>query len=576
MTESDTMKKEILSIINIIRQYKWNSIFYKNLKNTLIMVFLPFLIIVSIFAFYYRNAIITESTQSATQNFSALSNRVESIFKETEKLYMRASNSIYISVFLSSSEPNKMNFNTSRKLSESLSDLNASANSNIIDSIIIYSNKNKQALGSPNFHFYNEAPWDSSSERQPYYAASDISKNCFSICYTIKNDNTDTGLVIFNINPEIFENLFISTENKYSFVIMDSSGQKLYRFNDSEDIDTNDILSYKKTETFIKNQNINIISPMNNIYMYFSEFNAPISLSGFVTAYILCILATFLIVLILALIITANSYHSVENIVLALNKLENNSFEDTSTSEVTYICSAIMNIHEKNLSLEAELLQNFTVLKQLQISTLQMQFTPHFLFNTLNALNLVIMRLNGFENPASKIIVLLSELLQESLHTSTYLIPISDEIENSQKYIEIEKIKSKNEFDLILDIDPTLINYMTVKFSLQPIIENAFKHGIKYLKDKDGAFIKIKIHEYNEEIIFEISNNGPAISSDELERLQNRLKSNIIVDKHIGLCNINKRINLIFGENYGCNITSSGDITTVVMNIPKVTSFPNS
>ena len=186
------------------------------------------------------------------------------------------------------------------------------------------------------------------------------------------------------------------------------------------------------------------------------------------------------------------------------------------------------------------------------------------------------MKLNGIENPASKIIVLLSDLLQESLHISTYLIPISIEIENSKKYIEIEKIKSKSEFDLILDIDPALTNYMTVKFSLQPIIENSFKHGIKYLKDKDGAFIKIKIHEYNEEIIFEISNNGPAISPEELQRLQNRLKSNIISDKHIGLCNTNKRINLIFGENYGCNIASSGDITTVIMNIPKVTSFPDS
>ena len=568
------MKKEFLSVINIIRQYKWNSIFYKNLKKTLIIVFLPFLIIVSIFAFYYRNAIITEATQSATQNFSTLSNSVKNMFTETERLYMRTSNDAYISLFLSTSQPKDLNFNASREISKAISDLNASSDSNIIDSIIIYSNKNKQILGSPRFHFYSEAPWDSNLEGQPYYTVSDISENCFSICYTIKNNNADTGLVIFNINPKIFENLFINAKNKYSFAIIDSFNQKLYSFNNPQDI--TDILSYKKTETFIKNQNINIISPMNNIYMYFSEFNTTISLPRFVTSYILCILATFLIVLILTLIITMDSYHSVENIVLTLNKLENNSFEDTSKSEITYICSAIMKMHEKNLSLEADLLQNFTVLKQLQISTLQMQFTPHFLFNTLNALNLSIMKLNGIENPASKIIVLLSDLLQESLHISTYLIPIGIEIENSKKYIEIEKIKSKSEFDLILDIDPALTNYMTVKFSLQPIIENSFKHGIKYLKDKDGAFIKIKIHEYNEEIIFEISNNGPAISPDELQRLQNRLKSNIIADKHIGVCNTNKRINLIFGENYGCNINSSGDITTVVMNIPKVTSFPDS
>ena len=127
------MKKEILSIINIIRQYKWNSIFYKNLKKTLIMVFLPFLIIVSIFAFYYRNAIITEATQSATQNFSTLSNSVNNMFKETEKLYMRASNDVYISLFLSTSEPNKLNFNASREISKAISDLNASSDSNIID-----------------------------------------------------------------------------------------------------------------------------------------------------------------------------------------------------------------------------------------------------------------------------------------------------------------------------------------------------------------------------------------------------------------------------------------------------------
>jgi two-component system sensor histidine kinase YesM len=270
-----------------------------------------------------------------------------------------------------------------------------------------------------------------------------------------------------------------------------------------------------------------------------------------------------------------SSYRALDDIIISLNEIDSTQdISKESMNEIMYISKNILQMHKKNDSLEQQLITSFSKLKKLQTETLQMQFAPHFLFNTLNTLNMFVMSLNGIKNPASKVIVLISDLLTISLNTSKYIVSIRQEIEYCKKYIEIEKIMNENSFDVVWNIDESIMSYKTVKLTLQPIIENAFKHGIKYLRNESRGYLEISAYEEPEQIVFEISSNGPVIEPSVIEQLHKSLDTGIMPEnKHIGLRNVNKRIKLIFGNSYGCCISSTNYLTIVKVNIPKLTEF---
>ena len=113
---------------------------------------------------------------------------------------------------------------------------------------------------------------------------------------------------------------------------------------------------------------------------------------------------------------------------------------------------------------------------------------------------------------------MLSELIKYTLNTKKYIVSIPEELEATKKYIEIEKIKLKESFDVEWDVDDNVLNQHTMKFILHPIIENAIMHGIKYLDDKKGI-IKISIKLENNILNFVISNNGPKIPLEKLQEV---------------------------------------------------------
>ena len=137
---------------------------------------------------------------------------------------------------------------------------------------------------------------------------------------------------------------------------------------------------------------------------------------------------------------------------------------------------------------------------------------------------------------------------------------------------EIENIKHANSIDFIFDIDDNIYEYYTLKMILQPIIENAITHGVKLLRNENGI-ITISAKTENSNIVFAVTNNGPTIPPQRLIEIQQSLicVDDIPENNHIGLRNVNQRIKLIFGNDYGCSITSADNVTTVKIIIPIIT-----
>lgn len=173
---------------------------------------------------------------------------------------------------------------------------------------------------------------------------------------------------------------------------------------------------------------------------------------------------------------------------------------------------------------------------------------PHFLFNTLSLVNSLIIEETGADTEAVMVIDTLSELLHSSLDTKIYIVSVEDELEYAKKYVDIELIKNDYNFIVEWDISPEVLNMQTLKMVLQPIIENAIFHGIGSKTDDDIGKIVISAYTKNDNLLFCIQDNGTGIEPHRLTALINSLSMNEFVEtKHIGLSNVNNRINLLYG-----------------------------
>lgn len=196
--------------------------------------------------------------------------------------------------------------------------------------------------------------------------------------------------------------------------------------------------------------------------------------------------------------------------------------------------------------------------RELEIRMLQAQINPHFLFNTLNSLKWTAIMNQDYT--VSEGLSSLAELLRNTIIHKKELITIDEELENIKNYVVIQKIRYGNSFDLIYEVEEDLKKNKVIKFMLQPIVENAIIHGID--ENKENQKIIIRVQEKGEDVLIYVIDNGKGFNSEEKVR-ENKLSG-------VGWNNVDERIKLTFGNNYGATIKSEiGKGTTVKILIPK-------
>lgn len=275
--------------------------------------------------------------------------------------------------------------------------------------------------------------------------------------------------------------------------------------------------------------------------------------------------------IIFAFYVSIRFYKTITDIICTFGAFEN-SLSENADDEINFITENLRSLLNKNESIENELVKNLAVLKRAQSTALQLQFNHHFLFNTLNLISMSARTELPKNNTTSQAITLLSDLLRTSLDTEHFFVPISSEITYAKKYIDIELLKLKNMFQVYWEVDEDLYDYKIIKLVFQPIIENAFRHGLRTLgKDREKKLI-IKGFSSGDNIEFHFIDNGKGIPPENLAQLNETLSSNIIPkSNHIGLANVNTRIKLMFGEMYGVRVSSVPGKTDVSIVIPKTT-----
>lgn len=223
-----------------------------------------------------------------------------------------------------------------------------------------------------------------------------------------------------------------------------------------------------------------------------------------------------------------------------------------------------MLIHE-SLEADKERIQLKYEKREIQMNALQSQINPHFLYNTLD--NLIYLVESNETDKAVDMIASLSRLFRFITNREQTMITIRDELIYTKTYIKIMQYRFDN-FECIFDIDEEILDYKTVKLIIQPVIENALHHGARNLKKM--VIIKISGRIINDAIHFVVSDNAVGINENELIKIKSLLASAVM--NKAGIYNVNGRIKLHFGNQYGLDIQSKlgeGTIVTIKMPLDK-------
>ncbi len=203
-------------------------------------------------------------------------------------------------------------------------------------------------------------------------------------------------------------------------------------------------------------------------------------------------------------------------------------------------------------------------LRKTELKALQAQINPHFLYNTLDSIQW--MCEEEKTEDAITMVGALAQLFRISISKGYELIPIEKEIQHAKNYLVIQSYRYKDQFTYFFDIDEEVLPYLCNKITIQPIIENALYHGISRMVDEGE--ILISVHKVNDDIIIKIKDNGVGMSEEQVESI---LKKERTDSKGIGVKNVNDRIKIYFGDDYGIVVESELDVGTIItIKIPAV------
>lgn len=230
--------------------------------------------------------------------------------------------------------------------------------------------------------------------------------------------------------------------------------------------------------------------------------------------------------------------------------------------------SAHFNIMADKLQKQMEeIRENEREKQKMEKKLLQSQINPHFLYNTLDSIIWMI-RSEEYEG-AGEMVSLLAKFFRTSLSQGKDMIPLEKELEHATSYLAIQNIRFKDKFEFNVEADPALLKYLCPKLSIQPLLENAIYHGMEGMYE-DGE-IEIRIYDKDGNIGIDVADNGLGMTQEKIDYIMHNKVVSSKRGSGIGVRNVNERIQLIYGEEYGITITSELDEgTTATITIPKM------
>ncbi len=401
---------------------------------------------------------------------------------------------------------------------------------------------------------------------------------CLTYCKKQYYKNNIEAIALYNIDiAPLLSLLCAQCDSNLDIYLFDSSGVSVFKTAEpSEDIaEAVSVAENTRFYTVIQNKN-NIVSAVNLNTVPFTLVTKAAPSNSLRQQMqnnrnFLVFLVFVIIILSVALSfnLTNRFYKSILNIINIMQNpnvyvAENNK---KLSGEFNYIVQNIVSASKRNSQIEADLTEKLSELKDAQTIALQSQISPHFLYNTLQAVSSTATRILKEENPISTIVSHLADLLRYTINSTEYLVDLETELEIAKKYLELQNIKYGNTITVEQNISEDALDLKIVKFILQPILENAIMHG--HSETSNGILLSIDAKTENNFLIITVTDNGSGIPPEKLKEVRSAMNDySMRKANKFGLFNINRRIKIICGDAYGCFIDSKNNKTSVTLKLP--------
>ena len=238
-------------------------------------------------------------------------------------------------------------------------------------------------------------------------------------------------------------------------------------------------------------------------------------------------------------------------------------FDIRSQYEIAVLNDNIADMMERIQELNQRVNTELNRKRELEISSLQAQINPHFLYNTLYDVQQLCVI--GDMDLAAEMVSDLAQFYRTGLSRGRQIITLREELTHVESYLHIQMHRYTNVFTYEVRIPEQFMDMKVPKLTIQPIVENAIYHGIKPKLTNDGLII-IEAETENESVLLiKVSDNGVGIDADNLKRILEEINSDTETRKGYGMHNVHNRLRLQLGAEYGITIKSEVDVGTVVV-----------
>lgn len=401
----------------------------------------------------------------------------------------------------------------------------------------------------------------------------------------LNNNGEVLGIICIDADYSIIERIYnIEAVVGSMIFVLDNHGNIIYN---SETAEENQVLDYNVIQDILNGENQREVIVKDNKYLcvkYHSAYSEWTTIGMMSESVLLkqslkfreqisfILIFVFMSSFIVSIIISSKTTKNLKHLCSIMKNInEDNLYANLTVSsedEIGQLENRFLIMMSKIRSLMSDIKAREAQKRISELRVLQAQISPHFLYNTLNSIE-YLAKLQNVPN-IQEVTTSLISLLRVVSKGTEELITIRDELCYVESFVNIQKYKNINAFSVLYEVEEEVLNCKILKLLLQPIVENAIIHGIEAV-NYDGI-ISIKIYEDQNKIKIIVTDNGIGMTREQInasfkgeENLQqNRFSS-------IGIGNVNERIKLYFGDEYGIKIISEPSMfTNVEISIPKI------
>ena len=422
----------------------------------------------------------------------------------------------------------------------------------------------------------------------------------YSLCLVTPLKNTSgmfMGAAVVSVSPYVYDSLCDELPNTYRIIF--SVGKGVVFFSNEEEFpvgtlisEMDEISAYGISDSKIISGNSRLGKLGHTVVSYFDYENtgnpfhvciiSPASLFNDTTSEVVLTYIWYVALCILLSVLLAYLFSSVfsRRIQFLKNQMHNVAAGNFELTEEIKGTDEIFDLYEDlkkmvdsmqtliNDAYKAKIQSESFKLNQVEaeFKALASQINPHFLYNTLETIRMKAYVNNDKET--ADLVKKLGKFMRRCLEVKDGMVTLESELEFTKSYLELQSARfgDRVSYNIYCEVDR---QYKILPLIIQPIVENAFVHGIE--GEKANGKISIKVFYKGENVLIEVQDNGSVISSDRLRELLAKLEKNDTSSgKSIGLTNVNKRIKMYHGEQYGMSVeTVLGQGTTIRVTIPR-------